>query len=118
MLEKIATETPNQKILYNLLEVYEALADRFINNIPCCCYNYPRMETADHLIKLVQDTGAQGIVILEMTFCEPQDFELPDLVKAIEEAGIPELTLETDQQTTAMGQMRTRLEAFIEMIGD
>ncbi len=28
MLEKIATETPNQKILYNLLQVYEAMSDR------------------------------------------------------------------------------------------
>jgi len=28
MLEKIATEAPNQKVLYNLLEVYEALADK------------------------------------------------------------------------------------------
>ncbi len=96
----------------------EALADRHIDNLPFCCYHYPQQETAQHLIKLVKDTGAQGIVILEIKFCEPQDFEHPDLVKAIEEAGIPELSLETDQQTTALGQMRTRLEAFIEMIGE
>ena len=96
----------------------EAMADRHINNLPCCCYHYPQQETARHLIKLVKDTGAHGIVILELMFCEPQDFELPDLLKAIEEAGIHELSLETEQQTTALGQMKTRLEAFVEMIGD
>jgi benzoyl-CoA reductase subunit C len=95
----------------------EALANRFIDNLPFCCYHYPQQETAQHLIKLVKDTDADGIVILEIMFCEPQDFEHPDLVKAIEEAGIPELTLETEQQTAALGQLRTRLEAFIEMIG-
>lgn len=96
----------------------EALADRHINNIPFCCYHYPRQEVAQHLIKLVKETGAHGIVILEIKFCEPQDFEHPDLVKAIEEAGIPELSLETELQTIALGQMRTRLEAFVEMVGE
>ena len=40
-----------------------------------------------------------------------------EIVSALEEAGIPVLDIETDYTDNDAGQLRTRIEAFVEMLG-
>jgi bcr-type benzoyl-CoA reductase subunit C len=67
-----------------------------------------------HVVKKVKDSGAQGAVIFMMTFCDPEELEYPSLKKALDEAGIPHVSLGFDQQMTDFGQARTSLQAFAE----
>jgi benzoyl-CoA reductase/2-hydroxyglutaryl-CoA dehydratase subunit BcrC/BadD/HgdB len=48
-------------------------------------------------------------------FCEPHAFDYVPLARALEAAGVPHLLIETDV-STPVGQLRTRLQAFIEML--
>lgn len=70
-----------------------------------------------HILKLVKDSGANGVIILMMTFCDPEEMEYPSLVSALNHAKIPCLKIGYDHQMTDFGQAKTSLEAFAEMIG-
>jgi bcr-type benzoyl-CoA reductase subunit C len=67
-----------------------------------------------HVVKKIRDSGAQGAVIFMMPFCDPEELEYPSLKKALDEAGIPHVSLGFDQQMSDFAQARTSLQAFAE----
>jgi benzoyl-CoA reductase/2-hydroxyglutaryl-CoA dehydratase subunit BcrC/BadD/HgdB len=66
----------------------------------------------------VRGSGAKGVLFLNPKFCEAAGFDLPDLSRALEQERIPSLVLETSTRGGSLGQIRVRLEAFREMLGD
>ncbi len=64
----------------------------------------------------VKESGAQGVVIMMMQFCDPEEMEFPSLKKGLDEAGIPYIKIGMDQQMTDFGQARTSLQAFAELL--
>jgi len=95
----------------------EALADRFIRDIPYPTKFYNPNEWTAYLVNMARHTEAKGIVILMLRYCEVHGFDYPFLKRGLSEAGIPHLLIETEQ-TLALQQIRTRLQAFIETITD
>jgi benzoyl-CoA reductase subunit C len=69
-------------------------------------------------LQRVKQSGARGVIFLNPKFCEAAGFELPDLEKALEREKLPSLALETSARGSSVGQIRVRLEAFREMIGE
>ena len=51
-----------------------------------------------------------------MKFCDPEEYDYPIYKAELEEAGVPELYLEIDQQLTTFEQIRTRVQSFTEML--
>jgi len=49
-------------------------------------------------------------------FCDPHAFDYPYLKEALDGAGIPSMLFEMEDQIPAEGQLKTRFEAFLEMI--
>ena len=49
-----------------------------------------------------------------MKFCDPEAFDRPIVAQDLAASGIPMLTLEHDQLVPSVGQLRTRLQAFLE----
>ena len=49
-------------------------------------------------------------------FCEPHYFYYPRIKATFEAAGVPHLLLETEHDMSALGNLRTRVEAFVEMV--
>jgi benzoyl-CoA reductase/2-hydroxyglutaryl-CoA dehydratase subunit BcrC/BadD/HgdB len=41
----------------------------------------------------------------------------PDVMRRLSKAGIPELVLEVEHEVVSLGQIRTRLHAFKEILG-
>jgi benzoyl-CoA reductase/2-hydroxyglutaryl-CoA dehydratase subunit BcrC/BadD/HgdB len=70
----------------------------------------------ERLVEMVLKKGVQGVIFFFLKFCDPHAFDYPYLQEALEKAGIPSLVVEVEDQLQAEGQLRTRLEAFIEMI--
>ena len=60
-------------------------------------------------------TGTGGDLFL-LKFCDPHAFDYPYLKEALEKAGIPSMVLEVEDRLPAEGQLRTRFEAFLEMM--
>jgi benzoyl-CoA reductase/2-hydroxyglutaryl-CoA dehydratase subunit BcrC/BadD/HgdB len=63
----------------------------------------------------VRERDADGVIFARQKFCEPHGFDYVQLARALDQAGIPHLLVELEQASQA-GQLRTRVEAFVEMI--
>ncbi|MBM3300462.1 MAG: 2-hydroxyacyl-CoA dehydratase, partial [Deltaproteobacteria bacterium] len=61
---------------------------------------------------------AKGVIFLNPKFCEPAGFDTPDFQRALQEANIPSLILETSARGVSLGQIQVRLEAFREMLAE
>ena len=70
----------------------------------------------EHLLRLVEASGAKGVVFYDVKFCEPELFYLPALRRGLQEAGVRSLTIEVDINDPLSHQIVTRLEAFLETI--
>lgn len=76
----------------------------------------PEKKRGDMLIDMVKETGADGIVLCMMKFCDPEEFDYPVMTVQFEDAKVPMLFLEIDQQVESMEQARTRIQGFAEML--
>jgi benzoyl-CoA reductase/2-hydroxyglutaryl-CoA dehydratase subunit BcrC/BadD/HgdB len=97
----------------------EALADAYLNMVcPCPTRIYPRLALGDYLVEKAARAGAKGIVVLIVKYCEAHNYTYPHMRRRFEAAGIPHLKIETEHETVALEQAKTRLQAFVEMIKD
>ena len=69
-----------------------------------------------HVANLVKNSGAQGVVIVMMQFCDPEEIEIPDLKKELVKEGIPFIMVGFDQQMTDFGQANTQIQAFNDVL--
>jgi benzoyl-CoA reductase/2-hydroxyglutaryl-CoA dehydratase subunit BcrC/BadD/HgdB len=60
--------------------------------------------------------NADGVIHYGLQFCQPYIMESIPVEKALESQGIPTLRIETDYSMEDVGQLKTRVEAFIERI--
>lgn len=77
---------------------------------------YAQNTRAEHVCKLAEDSGAEGVVVFMMQFCDPEEMEYPDLKKALDAHHIPNVKIGVDQMTADFGQAQTALEAFAESL--
>ncbi len=92
----------------------ERLTERYMQ-IDCSCFT-PNTERIDQVLKEYEESGAQGIIDYCLQFCHTYNIEAVKLRKACEERGIPFMTIESDYSPDDVGQLKTRVEAFIEQI--
>ncbi|MFC1970148.1 2-hydroxyacyl-CoA dehydratase [Chloroflexota bacterium] len=93
-----------------------AIAARYLDRLPCPLRDVTERRRIRRILDLVKDYNVDGVIIALQKFCEPHGFDNPAIERALKENGIPSLFLELDI-TLAPGQLRTRIEAFLEMIG-
>ncbi|OHE32832.1 MAG: hypothetical protein A3J94_11765 [Syntrophus sp. RIFOXYC2_FULL_54_9] len=62
------------------------------------------------------NAGARGVIGYTAKFCDPYIARMPGVWDALKKEGIPFLLLEGDCTLRSIGQQRTRIEAFIEML--
>lgn len=71
---------------------------------------------AEQVLARAKDCGAKGVIVHVMKFCDPYLARLPRVQQTLREAGLPVLVLEGDCSLRSLGQHRTRIEAFVEML--
>jgi benzoyl-CoA reductase subunit C len=94
----------------------EALVNRHFTTIPYAGYHLDPAQTVQRFVERVRASGARGVIFLNPKFCEAAGFDTPDFQKALEQADIPSLVLETSARGVSIEQIRLRVEAFREMI--
>jgi benzoyl-CoA reductase/2-hydroxyglutaryl-CoA dehydratase subunit BcrC/BadD/HgdB len=95
---------------------FRRMAERILYAPPDSTRGNPIQARFEHLLGLVERSGAKGVVYYGIKFCEPELFYLPALRRALQEAQIPSITIEVDINDALSYQVRTRLEGFLEMI--
>jgi benzoyl-CoA reductase/2-hydroxyglutaryl-CoA dehydratase subunit BcrC/BadD/HgdB len=69
----------------------------------------------DNIVKMAQDLNVKGVIHYGLSFCQPYAIEAYKVEKALTKAGIPMLSIETDYSMEDVEQLKTRVEAFVEM---
>lgn len=95
---------------------FDALARRYMKN-NCACFT-PNQGRIDDIIRLAKEYQVDGVIDCNLKFCGLYDIEKFNVTKALKEAGIPILNLETDYTDTDAEQLRTRVGAFVEMLSN
>ena len=92
----------------------EFIADRYLD-INCACFT-PNQGRMEKLLSLAEEYRADGVVHCALTFCDPYAVEANRVEKVLGERGIPLLRIDTDYSQGDAEQLKTRIEAFLEMI--
>ncbi|MBM3300361.1 MAG: 2-hydroxyacyl-CoA dehydratase [Deltaproteobacteria bacterium] len=94
----------------------DRLIDRYMNRFPCPS----RARSGDRvalLVELVRRSEAKGVVFLFQKFCTPHLADHPVVVEELKKLDIQSIAVEMEETGLNEGRVRTRLEAFFEMLG-
>lgn len=94
----------------------DALASRYLNRVPCPT-KHPVARRLEHINGIIDDFNIQGVVVVLQKFCESHAFDFPMIRDMVSGRGIPVILLEVEPAYLAEGQISTRIQAFVEMIG-
>jgi benzoyl-CoA reductase/2-hydroxyglutaryl-CoA dehydratase subunit BcrC/BadD/HgdB len=95
-------------------ELIDNIVDRYFK-IDCAVFT-PNKSRYEHIKEMAAKYNADGVLHYSLQFCQPYQAESIPFEKGLENEGIPVLSIETDYSQEDMGQLQTRIEAFIERI--
>lgn len=93
-----------------------AIARRYLKAKPASASSVSLDQRADYLLKLIKEFNIDGVIYYILKFDDPYLFEFPDIKEILASHNIPVLHVETEHNTSAMGQIMTRVQAFVETL--
>jgi bzd-type benzoyl-CoA reductase N subunit len=93
----------------------EALSRRYLTHFPCARM-YPSEERFKRVINLAKDYRVQGVITQMIRYCTPYTRDQVLLKENLEEENIPVLSLDVEYGQGGVGAVRTRVQAFFEML--
>ena len=93
-----------------------AVADRYFSRSVCPAKHADITARGRHLVDAAREQGADGVVFLQLKFCDPHAFDYPYLKQFLDSAQIPSLLIEIEDQPPPGEQLLTRLETFVDML--
>jgi benzoyl-CoA reductase subunit C len=97
----------------------EALAQWYLSRshqLPCPTRAVKGRNWEDYLLEAVDRSRADGMVVLQVKFCEPHMYFYPEIKEAFERAEIPMLLIETEHEQMPLEALKTRVETFVEIV--
>jgi len=85
------------------------------SSVDCACFT-PNTPRIDKIIKMFKERKADGVIYYTLSFCHTYNVESHLVVEALEKEGIPSLIIESDYSAEDVGQIKTRVEAFLESL--
>jgi benzoyl-CoA reductase/2-hydroxyglutaryl-CoA dehydratase subunit BcrC/BadD/HgdB len=96
-------------------EMLELLAKRYLGK-PACMRMADTGQKLEEIMAKVQDNGVQGVIFISLKFCDTMLYSFPLIRKELAKLGIPVLYLEIEYNNFSEGQIKTRMQAFLEML--
>jgi benzoyl-CoA reductase/2-hydroxyglutaryl-CoA dehydratase subunit BcrC/BadD/HgdB len=104
----------------------DGLVDRYLDKILCprTYRQSPGTHQADldnrfrYLRAAVRDFQVNGIILAVVRYCETHAHDAPDVRDYLRETGLPVLQLEYEYSMMSIAPLRTRIQAFLELIGE
>ena len=91
-------------------ELVKNMSERYMD-INCACFT-PNDGRTEDILKYAEDYNIDGVIYYNLSFCHTY----AKVSKALKKKNIPLLMIETDYSEEDSGQIKTRVEAFLEMI--
>lgn len=95
-------------------ELVDAIVERYFQ-INCAIFT-PNPARLAHVEEMVREYKANGVIHYGLQFCQPYLMEAIPMTAKLKGMGIAALAVETDYAEQDAGQLRTRLQAFVEML--
>jgi len=96
---------------------YAALANGYLDQAPCA-----RMKPLDDGIafsgKLAQEYAVDGVIYVFLKFCACYGVSKKDFITEFQKQGLPVLEISSDYSESDHGQLKTRVEAFVEVLNE
>lgn len=108
-------ENPVDESAQTLDAQIRALAERYMKT-NCACFT-PNPGRVEDILRLVKEYRVDGVVDYNLQFCGLYSTESYLVQQALKEAGIPVLHIESDYSEQDFEQIRTRVQAFLEILG-
>lgn len=97
-------------------EIIDAIAKRSLE-IDCACFT-PNERRIKKIVEKAKEYQVDGVIHYSLQFCDPYTIEAFKVERELKEAGIPVMRVETDYSQEDVGQLRTRVEAFLELVSE
>jgi benzoyl-CoA reductase/2-hydroxyglutaryl-CoA dehydratase subunit BcrC/BadD/HgdB len=95
----------------------EALARFYVSERPSCPRVFGEYEQrAAFLREMIRDFQVDGVILERLAFCDLWGFEQFTIQNDFQEWGIPLMMLDREYTLGGIGQLRTRVQAFLETI--
>jgi benzoyl-CoA reductase/2-hydroxyglutaryl-CoA dehydratase subunit BcrC/BadD/HgdB len=70
----------------------------------------------ERILQLAREYKVDGVISQIIRYCVPYAHDLPLITEKLEQIGVPTLALDVEYGTSGSGQIRTRVQAFVEMV--
>ncbi|OGO37075.1 MAG: hypothetical protein A2147_05710 [Chloroflexi bacterium RBG_16_57_8] len=102
----------------------DGLAQRYLRGIDCPrTYAEPKGTYPEYLerrfgdiARSVRDFRVDGVIVYLYRYCDPFGFEVPALKSYLDSLGVPVLSVENEYSMPAIGWLKNRVQAFLEML--
>ncbi len=98
----------------SLEELLKNIAARSLN-VNCACFT-PNSGRIEDIVFMVNNLQVDGVIDFTLQFCQPYGVESHNVAKEMDRRNIPYLKLESDFSEEDQGQLKTRIDAFLEML--
>jgi predicted CoA-substrate-specific enzyme activase len=98
-------------------DVLEDIADGYLGQAPCARMK-PLSERIDFSAELAREYEVDGVIFYYMKFCPCYGIAKNEFVHRFQEMNVPVLEIPADYSSGDEGQIKTRIEAFIEVLGE
>ena len=95
-------------------DIYQAIAERYL--AIGCSVMTPDTNRYELLERLLDEYQVEGVVEMTLQACHTYNIEAKSIEKRVKERGLPYIHIETDYSQADVGQLDTRIAAFLEMI--
>lgn len=94
----------------------DGLVKRYMDRPHCPAKHGTNTDRGEYLTAMAKKHNASGVIFLYLKFCDPHAFDYPYMRDMLERAGFRSHHIEIEQSVAQSGQLRTKLQAFIETL--
>jgi benzoyl-CoA reductase/2-hydroxyglutaryl-CoA dehydratase subunit BcrC/BadD/HgdB len=94
---------------------YQALADGYLDQAPCARMK-PLSDGIAFSNKLAKEYDVDGVIYVFLKFCACYGVSKRDFILSYQKLDLPVLEISSDYSESDHGQLKTRVEAFIEVL--
>jgi benzoyl-CoA reductase subunit C len=97
-------------------DLVKAIAKRYLNKVPSS-FMFNREERFNYTAELARRFDVDGVIMFIIKYCDTHMFDAPHMRDQLKAMGLPVLYLEWEHSMSGFASLKTRIEAFTEMVG-
>ena len=88
---------------------------RYLNMAPCACIE-PPYARFEYMFNMIEDYKVDGVILYGLMYCDTFQYDFVGQKNRLKEKNIPVIEVELEHPSSGLGQLRTRIQAFLEML--